>query len=119
MAEEETQPVKQTTVVRGIGDSAIGVAGVDGPTPTLVKPMPAWQLVLVRATRAAIQVFLSTLGVGATGLPDWILNAPPTDFIVKVKLALVLAGGTAIVSALQDTAEFLKGLDVTHPQLRG
>lgn len=114
----------QASVVRATGDGTdsplIGIAGTGGQQATLVKAVPAWQLVLVRAARAAIQVFLSSVGVGTTGAAEWALGLKtPLDFVLKVKLALLLAGVTAVTCALQNTGEFLAELDMSHPQLRG
>ena len=120
------EPLVQQTIVRqttGTGDGGkpipIGVAGVGGPAPIQVVAYPWWQLMGVRGARAGLQAFASVLGIGATGLPEYVLNISATDFATKLKLAALIGAGTAAASMLQDTIEFLKSWDVTHPQLRG
>jgi hypothetical protein len=110
------------TLVRatsGTGDGLVGVAGSGTTGATSVRAIPAWQLIAVRAARAGLQTIAASLGIGATGLPEYVLNISYTDFETKFKLALVLGVGTAAASILQDTIEFLKNIDVTHPQFRG
>lgn len=112
--------VEQKTIVRQTnGVTTLGTAGVGMPQSTTVLAVPAWKMVGVRAIRSGLQAFLSFLGIGATGVPEYVLNLPPADFLTKLKLACIIGAGTAAASAVQDTIEFLKNFDMTHPQLRG
>jgi len=122
----ENPPDVQQTIVRqtvGTGDGGtpipIGIAGVGGPAPIQVVAYPWYTLMAVRAGRAGLQAFASTFGIGATGLPEYILHLPAQDLALKFKAALLIAGGTAAASIIQDLLEFSRGFDVTHPQWRG
>ncbi len=121
----DEQPVQQTVVrqtVETTGDGSpipIGIAANGSPAAVQVVAYPWYYLVGVRALRSGLQAFLSILGIGATGLPEYMLNISPTDFLTKLKLAVVFGVGTASASAIQDVIEFTKSFDVTHPQFRG
>jgi hypothetical protein len=117
MAADDLKTVVRATDATG-GSGEIGTAGTGSTGATTVYAMPAWKLALVRAAPAGLQSFASVLGVGATGLPEWMLNTPSADFLTKIKLAAAIGFGTAAVSIVQDTIEFLKGIDQTHPQYR-
>lgn len=114
MADEQKTVVRQTN-----GVTAVGTAGLGTDQQTQVTAVPAWKLVAVRSSRAGLQAFLAFLGVGTTGIPEYILNLPPADFLTKVKFACIVGVVTALISAIQDTVEFLKNFDITHPLFRG
>lgn len=80
-------------------------------TPT-VRPMAWWQIVLVRAARAALIAFAAVLwGDQAGAVP-----APPGD---RWLYAASVAGFAALSSAVLNVTELLTKIDQSHPGWRG
>jgi hypothetical protein len=125
LPDDDPQPVQQTVVrqtVETTGDGTpipIGIAANGSPAAVQVVAYPWYYLMAVRAIRSGLQSFSASIGVGATGLPEYIFSLPPQDFLSKMKIACLVGVGAGMASAIQDMIEFTKSFDVTHPQFRG
>lgn len=77
---------------------------------TLMALAP-WKIVAIRTARAFLQTFAGAVTItNVTSIPAGISS---------LKLALFIAGVTAGVTALQNTAELLAKIDQSYPEFRG
>jgi len=89
----------------------------EGVGPVVVRTMPWYAILLVRATRAMLTAVSGVLSSGPVA--DVVgVSIPHLTDSTKWKLAGSVAIGTFITSLLLNGAELLTKLDQTNPQMR-
>ena len=84
---------------------------------TKVETMPAWKIILVRASRVYFQSllgFLVTFGIGLESTVGVEIDV----FSSKLITAASLAVAPTVVSLIMNLVEILTNLDITHPGMR-
>ena len=95
--------------------AVVGVAGIDGPEPTVVVTMSVWKMLAVRVARAYVESVLGLLTLDGFGAIEFAASA---GFFPHLYVAGKLALGPAAYSLILNGYEYLKRLDVTAPQWR-
>lgn len=95
--------------------AVVGIAGIDGPAPTVVVTISVWKMLTVRVARAYVESVLGLLALDGFGAIEF---AASSGFFPHLYVAAQLALGPAAYSLILNGYEYLKRLDVTAPQWR-
>lgn len=80
-----------------------------------VRPLPWWQMILVRVARTYLMSVLGLLGAGASGQ---LAPLAPTGFYATLVTAALTSIGPAVVCLIWNATEILAQLDIRKPELR-